>query len=174
MEPTKITRVIALDPGTGSSSGFGLAIFDPTNQDIVHHDALWPMMSRPTIHRIKSIREQLVDNINKYVTGETIVAIESFVMRGKSGETLQRMIGAALTAVPYRVKIVEVQNTSMKKWVGNTGKADKQQVMKGVQKYFALNPLSLVKITKLIDEDQDDILDAFGIGICAVKGDLRR
>lgn len=170
--------VIAIDPGSGSSSACGLCAILPESKEIVLTSALWPLkFHQPAVKRIKDIVEQLDAQLKmlaiQYPQRTIVVGIESFVMRGKGGETLQRFIGAALSKVAYDWKIVEIQNTTMKKWVGGSGASLKSAVALGVAEYFKPNAASAGLVDSLISDHEDDVLDALGIGITTIlKGGL--
>lgn len=164
--------VVGIDPGTGSSSACGLAVFDSETRDILLAKAIWPSSPRyfkPTHHRIKNIVSQLETQLKSYAGPDTLIAIESFVMRGKGGETLQRMIGATLTALPYECQVVEVQNTTMKLWVGKSGKASKAEVGQGVSDFFDCNEPSSLTIDGFVNALEFDVIDALGIAVAALK-----
>jgi Holliday junction resolvasome RuvABC endonuclease subunit len=168
------TIVIGIDPGSGSSSACGLCAILPEAREIVAHRALWPVKySQPAIRRVKDIAEQaalfIADVVRDYPNHVVVVGIESFVMRGKGGETLQRLIGAILTRVAYDYKIVEIQNTTMKKFVGGRGASPKSEVAEGVRKFFGPNPASWALATDLTERGEEDVIDALGIGIATMK-----
>lgn len=167
--------VFAIDPGTGVNSACGVAVlkteFKSGDTELLHLQDVWPRRAHTkTMSRIKDIVDQLEELMGEYYekssdTNVFAVAIESFVMRGKGGETLQRFIGAALTRVPVTsTPIIEIQNTSMKKFVGGTGKADKEGVLKKVLIEFPANRLLLEAAVK----KQYDCIDAIGIGLTAL------
>lgn len=166
--------VFAIDPGTGVNSACGIAVLAELSGQlvIVHLEDVWPRKAhKSTMSRIRDIVDQVEDLMSRiyeeYSDCEMRVAIESFVMRGKGGETLQRFIGAVLTRVPGDpyVKIHEIQNTTMKKFVGGTGKADKELILKKVLIRFPNNELLL---TAAAGKKYDSI-DAIGIGLAALE-----
>lgn len=158
------TLVLAIDPGSGVSSPTGIALFNPVTKDIIHTTNLYTQY-KPTEHRIKDITEQLSSLLNQ-LSGETYeVYIESFVMRGKGGETLQRLIGAFLAAIPFHVKIRFVQNTKVKLAMAQHGHAEKLQVCQGVIDWFASNKQSHELLTKLTQRHEYDIMDSLAIGV---------
>ncbi len=186
-----MSLLLAIDPGTGSSSPTGIAVIDLSNKTLVMTAAIWPDSSskrqlpshlqRPVttltktereelrkfkaVIRTKEICEQTLDLIKDDIT---YVAIESFVMYGQSGETLQRFIGAMLTRIPDHIDMIEVGNTNMKKYVSGTGKGDKGDVARGLLKYFAHSITSIDQINQLIATQEWDRVDAIGIGITAI------
>ena len=86
-------------------------------------------------------------------------------MRGKGGETLQRMIGAYMSQFPYDCPSIHVQNTTVKKVVGGSGKAEKDQVAAGVAAWFSSNSASASLIKELTLKHEYEILDSLAIGI---------
>ncbi len=166
--------VVAIDPGSGSSSACGLAAITPENRAIVCTRAFWPLKyTNPAVKRIKDIVEQLDAQLKmlavEFPQRTIVVGIESFVMRGKGGETLQRFIGAALSRVAFDYKIIEIQNTTMKKWVGGRGASSKEDVAIGVAAFFAPNDASAGLVSSLIEDNEADVIDALGIGITTIK-----
>lgn len=158
------TLVLSIDPGSGVSSPTGIALFNPVTKDIIHTTNLYTQY-KPTEHRIKDITEQLSSLLNQ-LNGETYeVYIESFVMRGKGGETLQRLIGAFLSIIPFHIKIRFVQNTKVKLAMGQHGHADKLQVCQGVINWFATNSASYELLNKLTQRQEFDIMDSLAIGV---------
>lgn len=164
--------VFSIDPGTGVKSACGIAVLSvkPGQEpELLHIEDVWAIRPQPTtMMRIRDVVDQVEQLMTEWYEksdGSFAVAIESFVMRGKGGETLQRFIGAVLTRVPTnKTKIIEVANTKMKKFVGGTGKADKELVLKKVLiKFPANDKLILAGI-----REQYDGIDAVGIGLTAI------
>lgn len=155
---------IGIDPGTGVKSPLGLAIFNPETREIIYSLAIGTT-NKFLPHRIKDISDKLAAHFKWlaliYSQAEVTVYVESFVMRGKGGETLQRLIGSVLGRVPYEFDVVEVSNTKVKNRIASHGHADKSAVANGVLKYF--NDSDTIK--DLIDSGLWDELDAFAIGI---------
>lgn len=158
------TLVLSIDPGSGVSSPTGIALFDPQSKSILFTTNLFTQY-KPTEHRIKDITEQLVAILNQIQGEQYEVYIESFVMRGKGGETLQRLIGAFLSVIPYHVKIRFVQNTKVKVVMGQHGHAEKLQVCQGVINWFASNNESFELLNKLTQKGEFDIMDSLAIGV---------
>ena len=160
--------VLSLDPGTGVSSPTGLSIFDVDTRSIIHAENITTKL-KPLEHRLKDISDQVSDLINLLDLEDpkktVICCIESFVMRGKGGETLQRLIGSFMSRIPYHWQLFSVQNTTIKLFVAGHGRAEKQQVAQGVLHYFEQNKSSVELIKCLIKENEWDILDSLAIGI---------
>lgn len=158
------TLVLSIDPGSGASSPTGIALFNPKTKDVIHVTNFFSQY-KPTEHRIKDITEQLASLVNQLHGENYEVYIESFVMRGKGGETLQRLIGAFLSVIPYHVKIRFVQNTKVKVVMGQHGHAEKLQVCQGVINWFASNKEAHEMLTKLTQRGEFDIMDSLAIGV---------
>lgn len=155
--------VIGIDPGTGVSSPMGLGAFNPVRRTPIHVEEFWTKWSNVE-HRIRDISDNLEATLLDIVPDEetpVLVCIEYFVMRGKGGETLQRMVGSVMGRLPYNYKLVFVQNTTVKAVVGGSGKADKRGVAEGVLDFFG----GAEWVRKLIEAESWDILDALAIGI---------
>lgn len=166
--------VVCLDPGTGVKSPTGFAAFDSKTNEI-----LWAIQRgsafKPLRHRIRDISDAIEETMLDLEIAieqdrDVLCCIESFVMKGKGGETLQRLIGSLMGRVPYRWEFIEVPNTTVKKVLGGHGHAEKAEVAKGVFAYFSTNKKSKDLIEQLIIRgDQWDVLDAFAIGIVGFK-----
>ncbi len=162
--------VVAVDPGTGVKSPAGLAIFDPITLDISAAEALWCPNDKDPDKRIRFIVAAFSSALKFYKNEElALFCIEDFVMRGKGGVTLQKMIGAVVSRVPDEIPVIHVQNTRVKSLVAGNGAADKLEVGLGVLKYFSKNERSAAQISLLIEDEEWDILDAFAIGIAGLK-----
>jgi Holliday junction resolvasome RuvABC endonuclease subunit len=148
--------IVGLDPGTGVSSPTGLAIFDADTKEVLHVETIGSN-KKTAAGRIREI----AGAVGEVLTGidptiETHVFIESFVLRGKGGETLARLTGAFFTAIPEHIEPQLVPNTTVKRLVGGTGSADKRGVAAGVAKLLGDNRLTDLPF---------DITDALAIGI---------
>lgn len=154
--------MIGIDPGTGSSSPTGIAIFDPQTLEIIYTTNLFTK-HKILQHRLKDITSQLVEVFNQ-VPAPFTVCIEQFVMRGKGGETLQRLIGAFMSQVPYSCELIHCQNTTVKAKIGGHGQADKVTVGRGLEAFFTPNKDSVKLIKELTDKGEVDIIDALAIG----------
>ncbi len=165
--------LFAIDPGTGSSSACGIAVLRVRGDliEVVYLSDIWTRaVHKNAMLRIRDIADQvegLMTNFYECCEPNEVfaVAIESFVIRGKGGETLQRFIGAVLSRVPSATtEIREIANTSMKKFVTGTGKGDKSAIMRSIVKQFPESKIVLDAALK----KQDDALDALGIGLAAI------
>ncbi len=164
--------IISIDPGSGISSPTGLTVFDPHTKEILYASNVTTKFKQ-LAHRIKDISDQVeivFKEVEESATGrEIVVTIESFVMRGKGGETLQRLIGGFLAKTPYMFRIEHVQNSTIKKVLAGHGHADKNSVARGTQDYFASNKDSDALIKRLLSKQELDILDSLAIGVTWVK-----
>lgn len=169
-ESKKIKYVFGIDPGTGSKSACGVCLLDVEENTVVWSASIYPKgkasPTMPAHHRIKHINENLqqlylsaVDMCDDTGT-RVVVGIESFVMKGKSGETLAQFKGAVMSGLPFEADIREVQNTTVKKYAGNSGKADKLQIAEALKEKL---PASKELLQELIDNGRWDEVDAIGI-----------
>lgn len=156
---------MAIDPGTGVSSPAGFVEFNAEGR--IFTAKTITTKKKTANERLKEITSQ----IQEQMTGEAdLICIENFYLRGLGGQTLQRMIGASIGVSPSKTPIQEVQNTTVKRIVGGTGKADKETVADGVYHWFAERDSESVGIIqRLICDEQWDILDAFAIGIAGYQ-----
>jgi Holliday junction resolvasome RuvABC endonuclease subunit len=93
------------------------------------------------------------------------VCIEQFVMRGKGGESLNRLIGSYMASIsPSQGNVIHVQNTSVKKVIAGHGHADKASVSAGLETFFSSNKESVAIVKTLTQRGEFDILDALAIG----------
>lgn len=164
--------IISIDPGSGISSPTGLTVFDPQTKEILYASNITTKFKQ-LAHRIKDISDQVelvFKEVQEATDGrEIVVTIESFVMRGKGGETLQRLIGGFLSKTPYLFRIEHVQNSTIKKILAGHGQADKASVAAGTRDYFASNPDSVKLINLLLSKQELDILDSLAIGVTWAK-----
>lgn len=154
--------VMGIDPGTGVSSPTGVAVFDPLTRDVIYTTNLFTK-HRELQHRIKDISDQLEGIVTLLLQEEVTLCIfiESFVMRGKGGETLQRLIGSFMGRMPYEFLITHIQNVTVKKIVAGHGHAEKEEVAAGIALYFKGN----TEVEKLVNRKEFDIIDALAIGV---------
>ena len=168
MASKKPTLVIAADPGTGISSPTGFAVFEPETKEI-HYLANIGTKRKALQHRLRDIADvfsNTIEDIDREFKDHTIlVCIEYFVMRGKGGETLQRLIGALMSRLPYHFELMHIQNSKVKLMLAGHGHADKSLVALGVLEYFRENNVSEAYIKDLTLRKESDILDALAIGV---------
>ena len=161
--------VIGIDPGTGRSSPTGIAVYHSETRKIVYTARITTEFTLEH-HVIKDLADKLGKHL-KYATKlrevQFLVGCETFVIKGKAGQILQRLIGAFLTRIPFNWTFISVFNTTMKRIVGGHGKAEKIQVAEELLKQFAKCPYSVNYIKDLIDMKRWDETDALGIALCA-------
>jgi Holliday junction resolvasome RuvABC endonuclease subunit len=168
--------VVGVDPGSGVSSPTGLCAIDTNAKDILFVRNVSTKRIR-LHHRLRDISTHLegflktLDGapVAKDCDGPVLFSIESFVMRGKAGETLQRLIGAFLSRVPFEWGVVEVPNTRLKKIIGGHGSADKREVAHGVYVWFSGNSQSQATVERLIRDQEWDQTDALALAIAAFE-----
>lgn len=164
--------VMGIDPGTGVSSPTGFSVFNAETKEIYYASNITPTRKelQHRIREISDIFQATVDHIDTVWTEHTIVCcVESFVMRGKGGETLQRLIGSLMGRLPYRFVFYHVQNSTLKLHLAGHGHADKELVAEGVQEYFCENVKSYEIVKELIVAREFDILDSLAIGITGLE-----
>lgn len=155
-----IKRVIGIDPGTGAKSGTGFAVFEPQSKKILQTFCIKPDAELPLQDRIKEICRGLEEFVTiKYPPEESLYCMEHFIMRGKSGETLKKLIGGIMLTLPDGAPFVEVHNMTLKKVMG--GGISKLGVAEGVLGWFRGAKL----VEDLIEGGHWDITDALAIGI---------
>ena len=157
--------ILAIDPSTGSSSPVGIALFNAQTKGIIFYTNILTK-KKLLHHRIRDIIEQLTAIMDEIPKPYTVV-IEQFVMRGKGGESLQRVIGAYMALIPYECELVFVQNTTAKLFIGGHGHAEKAEVCQGVMRWFKDNETSFQITKELTTKCEYDIIDAFALGVSA-------
>lgn len=163
------TIIIGIDPGSGTRSNTGLAVIDPINIEILYIDELSPASKYdPTDVRLYDLAVQYEVTLNTILDGigkdEALVVFEQFVMKGKGGETLSRLIGAFLGRTNYPT--YHVNNMVVKqKITGFGGSDDKKAVGRGLESYFRGSKSSLSIIKDLIDKESWDMIDAIAIAV---------
>lgn len=153
--------VIGIDPGSTS----GIAIFDTDTREIVMAE-IYQAIQKDYDKKIKWLSDGFAETFEPPdgVVAD-LICIETFVMRGKGGQQLQKLIGGYVARVPEPTPIAHVYNTTVKRLVGGKGNNDKEQVANGVLKFFESNRESKRKLLKIIGKEQWDLTDAFAIGI---------
>ncbi len=166
--------IIGFDPATGSSSKFGLALFEVEQDNkgfnvfpslkLLKAVELTAWGKKSVRDRIKAICAQVVSEVKKIEQIQDATCalyIESFVMRGKGGETLQRLIGAVMTVTPSTFEFYEVSNMQVKAFVSGHGHGDKLAVAKGVLEKLENDE----QVAELIRHSAFDALDACAIAL---------
>lgn len=164
--------VIGVDPGSGSKSACGLALYDRLENKVIETKAIWAEAGRdkPTWHRIKSVALQ----VGLYISETSVekddleVHIEWFIMKGIGGQTLQRLIGSVMTLLPYHIKVEEVHNIGTKKNLTGRSVADKEQMGQALLERLHIDNYEYVQT--LIKESRWDEIDAIAI---ALNNDFR-
>jgi len=165
--------VIGCDPGLGVRSPTGIAVIDTKDATILDVKEMWCSSKRlVTYKKLGELSYGMTDIIGPYYSMSKDVGMlfvnEYFVMKGKGGESLQRLIGAYHAAVPQDVEVIEIQNVKVKQYLGVEGRGDssKEDVGEGVHRWFLNKNAESTKIVRnLINEGRWDALDALAIGI---------
>jgi Holliday junction resolvasome RuvABC endonuclease subunit len=155
--------VVGVDAGLGVSSNTGVVAFDTESRDILLHEELCTNFS-DTDKKIAFFADAFEECL-RIVGHVDLVAFETFVMQGKGGQSLQKLIGGYVSRVPYETPVKHVFNTTVKRIAGGIGNADKNAVALGVLGYFSRKPESKYLIEQLMEDERWDQLDAFAIGI---------
>jgi Holliday junction resolvasome RuvABC endonuclease subunit len=163
--------IFSIDPATGATSPMGLAAIDFNALKLIYTREITTKQDATLHHKLVDLTEQVQltfeELVRAYPNEEIVVASEVFVMKGKSGEILQRLIGACMSDVPTQYHFEEVVNTTMKKLVCGRGDGDKLDVALGCQYFFLANPKSYGYLAELIKNQAWDRTDAIAIGIAA-------
>jgi Holliday junction resolvasome RuvABC endonuclease subunit len=169
-------KVFGVDPGAGVKSPTAVTAFEPIKDYLIGGSLITPGdFEKETDRKMKFMADSFAREINQMeISKGDLICFESFVMRGKGGETLQRLIGAFLSKVPYNVEIMHVQNTAVKKHVGGSGKASKLEVAEGLLEFFKADKYMKQTLTKHIDQRNWDFLDALAIGVTGYQMKIGR
>lgn len=160
--------IVGIDPGSGIKSPTGFTAFATDTLEILYAaNIATPYSELP--HRIKHISDifeaSLKDIIESSPEYKVVVVIEQFVMQGKGGETLQRLIGSLMGRVPYTVPVFHAQNTTVKLIIGGSGKATKDQLIPGLKQFFLTNQISYGVIEQAEKAKDFDVIDSLAIGV---------
>lgn len=161
--------VCGLDPGSGTSSPTGFALFNADTRDILNLSAIASLHKAHgkrlyDLHEHTATLLMAVDPISYTLA----VYVESFYIKGRGNQILQQVIGALKAAVPTYAELEDVANTTVKRLVAGTGSAGKDQVAFGVYQWFQGNDGSAEQIVNLIEQKNWDLTDALAIGIAGV------
>jgi Holliday junction resolvasome RuvABC endonuclease subunit len=164
----KPATVIGIDPAAKT----GFFAYKHTDRSIQMTELLEAPKKFTYDRKIKWISDAVADCFAEFKPEEiALVSIETFVMKGKSGQVLQNLIGGIIARVPYEVELVHVSNTTVKRIVGGSCDDDKEAVAWGVKKYFAdYSAESEGTIRGLIGKQQWDLTDAGAIAITGWEG----
>ena len=156
------------DRGKRHNSATGWAIYDPNEDKLIDAGEIRTFGKSVTWKRTR----ELANNIRTKLTvatsvyGPLEVRIEVFVMKGVAAEVLYRLTGAYIAAIPMNADFVEIHNITLKKDLTGNGKADKTAIAEALVLRFANCKKSLDIIKGLIDNNNEDALDAIAIAIC--------
>ena len=157
--------IVGIDPATGVSSPTGVAVIHGPTKTILGTFALHAKQKKLE-HRIKSLSERVEAIVLSFLEVSPVeVHIEYFILRGKGGEMLQRLVGSFLGRMPVEVNIGSVHNTTLKKVIAGHGHASKVEVAEGVLRFFKGHPVSEAHVRRLILLKNWDELDALAIAI---------
>ena len=159
--------IIGIDVGLGVRSALGLAAIK--NGKIIGAREVWAT-DKNLPQKLRSLGLELevfLKSIGEDYETPFVDAIyfEYFVMRGKSGESLQRLVGALMSASPTDTPFIPVQNSTVKKLIGGKGNDDKKKVAEGVLRLLGKDPENKALIERLISNEKWDILDAIAIAL---------
>jgi Holliday junction resolvasome RuvABC endonuclease subunit len=165
--------IVGVDPGSGISSPTGLAIFYPDTKDPIHVEEVGTE-EKELAHRLRSISAHIGDLLLSLDPDgyDVRVYIESFVMRGKSGETLARLVGALMASVPYEIRVGFVQNTTVKKNIAGHGHATKAEVAQGLLKWAKGSRRMEALVRACVRDGNWDAVDALAIGVAGYERDF--
>lgn len=160
-----------LDPTSGARSAIGLCLISLETKEILFTRELKLAPTPDLRKRLKLLCHELAkafkqaEEIALARNEDYNIFIESTVMMGKGGESLQRAIGAMLVLSPSHREVHHVSNMQIKAFVGGTGKADKREVAEGLKKYFP----NCDTIFNLIASSRWDSTDAIAIAVTGME-----
>lgn len=159
--------ILGVDPGLGVKSATGVAMIDYESKTLILHDEIKVDNKLTLPGKTFAIAEFVRDvaACRRHLYHLDVLAIEYFVMRGKGGESLQRLIGAIISRFP-NTSFASPQNTGLKKMLGGHGKAEKHEVALGVKEFFRSNE-DRKTVDHLMETCKWDILDAMAVAITA-------
>jgi Holliday junction resolvasome RuvABC endonuclease subunit len=155
--------VVGIDP---ASNTVGLAVFDPESKELFIFKQLVAKRTDDVHKRIVYLHDEVSRELMSLDPEEqTYAYIENTVMQGRSGQILANATGALMAAVPYWCEYQPIQNTTMKRLIAGTGKAEKVDVARGILLWAQGNAETTEKVRAAIQAGCFDQLDALGIGI---------
>jgi Holliday junction resolvasome RuvABC endonuclease subunit len=160
-------KVVGIDISSGARSSLGFAVVDIEEMKILHTTDFKPAPTPDLRKRIKQIAAFLATEFKKLEALEEdyIIVIESTVMQGVGGQSLQRAIGAAMLVCPAARRLEFVYPMSVKKHVTGVGKgSDKKAIADGLKKIFK-DKESLETVWNLTASSRWDMLDAVAIAL---------
>lgn len=169
--------IIGIDPGFGVKSPTAVSIFDSVDGYIFEAFMQTPGNLKEETEKLsfisKTIAHRLDLKLNEYENSSKRIriCIEDFVMRGKGGQTLARLTGAIIGAMPeYLCKDIKYcRNTTVKMYIGGHGHASKEEVAQGVLGWFSDVPAMKEMVAKWIRNEQWDLTDSLAIGITGLE-----
>lgn len=156
--------VVGIDPGTGKTSPTALVAFNPETKQLYQHLTI-NAEDELDEHRIVTIADAVATVLKSFEEyDDVLVCVETFVMRGKGGMQLQRLIGGILARIPRQFKVRMVYNTTVKRVVAGSGRASKEEVGRAICAIFSEYRRSWEVLWGLLTTKQWDLLDAAAIG----------
>ena len=167
--------IVGIDPGTGTKSALGFCILDSDVNRILLAGEIWPdKKSAPAYKRIRSICAQLRTVLIPASKKGGLLVTESFVMRGKGGETLQRLTGAVHVTAGEKFDVAEVSNMKLKQILSETGTGDaaKEDLAYGIQRWFATKGRvdEARMLEQFIEDRKFDATDAIALAVAGSLG----
>lgn len=166
--------IVGIDPATGVSSPTGVAVIHGPTRTILGTFALHAK-DKKLEHRIKRLSEVVEAIVSSFLDVSAVDChLEYFVMKGKGGEMLQRLIGSFMGRMPVEVNINHVHNTTLKKVIAGHGHSSKAEVAEGVLRFFAGHPVSEAHVRRLILLKKWDELDSLAIAIVGMFQEVEK
>lgn len=162
--------VVGIDPSTGSRSSVGFSIIDFTNKEAPVIVKATEFQIPKTVElrpRLKHIAALIAKEFRALEEQDApyLIVIETTVMQGVGGQSLQRAIGAIMTISPSTRQFKEVYPMSVKKHVTGIGKSgDKRAIADGLKKFFK-DQTSLETLFQLTASSRWDTLDSIAIAL---------
>jgi Holliday junction resolvasome RuvABC endonuclease subunit len=162
--------IIGIDASSGSRSAIGFAVVDTALNKIVSAKDYQVPKNKDLRPRLKHIAAFLVGEFKQLEAQygsntEYMIVIETTVMAGIGGQSLQRAIGAMLIATPSHRRVEFVYPMSVKKFITGEGKGgDKRAIADGLKRIFT-DKESLDLIFNLTASSRWDMLDAVAIAL---------
>lgn len=170
--------VIGLDQSTGTRSNFGYAVVDLDKMEILRAsefvvEKARTLDSQALRKRIKHLAATVMQEIKtdqKRFGSIDYIFLEGFVMAGKGGESLQRLVGAIMLITPNEIPVDFAHNLQTKMFITGSGKAEKHEVAEGLKKFFPKSRL----LIDLIDSKRYDALDAIAIALAGAEKHIKK
>ena len=165
---------IGIDLGFGVKSATAVSIIDQECV-LLHSFQVTPGLLKDEVEKLQYISRNVAHALKKYFGDDhkkhqITVTLETCVMQGKSGATMQRLLGAIVAALPQYMEIKYCHNMTLKKKITGSGLADKKQMgeaaIKLAASYKARSTVEVLE--KWLDRNDHDLMDSYCLAVSEI------